>query len=44
MDEIYIIPKCGECNVAIQLKTVKYVLNDCVCWCHNCQRYVRVKK
>ena len=37
-----IIPKCNECANVVELKTVKYVLADSVCWCHNCKEYVRV--
>jgi hypothetical protein len=41
---IYVIPKCTKCNAQIQLKTVNYVLNDSVCWCHDCKNYVRVSE
>lgn len=42
MKQIYVIPKCKECNIGITLKSTAYVLNDSVCWCHNCKKYVRI--
>jgi hypothetical protein len=43
MNEIYIIPQCIECDKIIRLIETKWVLKDSICWCQDCQKYVKLK-
>lgn len=42
--ETYVIPGCTLCHRKIELKEIRTVLIDSICWCHSCKKYVKINR